>query len=94
MMRNTYALQAGFNRMFRDHETYERPRASREVSTPDLWQPPQRPERDQQYEATLDEVGDEIGVGRERARQIEAKALRKIRLSPAAPRLKKLWEET
>lgn len=41
---------------------------------------------------TLEEVGDELGVTRERARQIEVEALRKLRHSKARQELKELDE--
>lgn len=45
-------------------------------------------------ERTLEQVGDALGVGRERARQIEQKALRKLRHPSRADHLKPFLPET
>ena len=41
---------------------------------------------------TLEEIGGHLSVTRERVRQIEAKALAKLRCSPAAPELRACYD--
>ena len=48
---------------------------------------------DDGHPRTLEEVGKEFGVTRERIRQIEAKALRKLRHPSRSRRLKDFMEE-
>lgn len=48
---------------------------------------------DGEEEKTLDEIALEWHISRERIRQLEKKALRKLRLSPIDERLKPFWQE-